>query len=48
MPEIALGLKLLADFEVDCVVVGGVAAGRVALLKLPSMSMYVMRATKRT
>jgi hypothetical protein len=26
MPEIAQGLKLLADFEVDCVVVGGVAA----------------------
>ena len=27
MAEIALGLKLLADFEVDCVVIGGVAAG---------------------
>ncbi len=27
MAEIARGLKLLADFSVDCVVVGGVAAG---------------------
>jgi hypothetical protein len=27
MPEIVQGLKLFADFEVDCVVVGGVAAG---------------------
>src|SRR2546430_1661806 len=27
MAEIASGLKLLADFRVDCVVVGGVAAG---------------------
>lgn len=27
MAEIAQGLKLFADFEVDCVVVGGVAAG---------------------
>ena len=27
MAEIAQGLKLLADFNVDCVVVGGVAAG---------------------
>jgi hypothetical protein len=27
MAEIALGLKLFADFEVACVVVGGVAAG---------------------
>lgn len=27
MAEIARALKLLADFEVDCVVVGGVAAG---------------------
>src|SRR3989442_12013966 len=26
MPEIAQGLKLLADFNVDCVIVGGVAA----------------------
>jgi hypothetical protein len=27
MPEIAQGLKLFADFEVNCVVVGGIAAG---------------------
>ena len=27
MAEIAQGLKLFADFKVDCVVVGGVAAG---------------------
>lgn len=27
MPEIVQGLKLFADFEVNCVVVGGVAAG---------------------
>jgi hypothetical protein len=27
MPEIAQGLKLFADFEVNCVVIGGVAAG---------------------
>lgn len=27
MPEIAQGLKLFADFKVNCVVVGGVAAG---------------------
>ncbi|HSQ23678.1 MAG TPA: hypothetical protein VLN44_04700 [Pyrinomonadaceae bacterium] len=27
MAEIAQGLKLFADFQVDCVVVGGVAAG---------------------
>jgi hypothetical protein len=27
MAEIAKGLKLFADFNVDCVVVGGVAAG---------------------
>lgn len=27
MAEIAQSLKLLADFEVNCVVVGGVAAG---------------------
>ncbi len=26
MPEIAQGLKLLADFNVDCVIIGGVAA----------------------
>ena len=27
MAELAQGLKLLADFKVDCVVIGGVAAG---------------------
>lgn len=27
MAEIAQGLKLFADFKVDCVIVGGVAAG---------------------
>ena len=27
MAEIAQGLKLFSDFKVDCVIVGGVAAG---------------------